>query len=524
MCLAILVWASSAYGWSFQREQVACFEAQTTAIVNATPATMLMLDRSGSMRELSQYCCVSEARCGYLCGPSLWTLATVAIEAVVRALTQDNGPDEVLFALGFFPYVSIDIEADAERADTYARVVARLDASSPGGHTPTGAAIDAMRESATMNMVERPVAGVLITDGVPTGGIDPLGDALLAACALRAQAKSIYVIGLSGMTDEAFNNKIAAASGTGCCGPTATPGCPDGVGLDPCSTPQVDKTTCHGSFQAYSSDGFKDAMLHITQEIVCSVALETSPDDPSALRVTADGAIVGESVPYRSSDNAQGWYYPNAMRDRIALSPFYCQRLQSGEITAITTQLACQCAQTSGEACEVVHAARDVCPQGQWSCAEGLDRCLPEPLDRCPFPCVGYQLGARCHVDNGAPGFDGDDDWLEETNRCKIGAITCTEAGPVCQQLFQAIPELCNGLDDDCDGRVDNIVESWAKPQFQSINLDPAITATCHERNACLCPDGSAEHLGIGNSASAEFHAHLRDWTPVCQCAAALND
>jgi hypothetical protein len=38
---------------------------------------------------------------------------------------------------------------------------------------------------------------------------------------------------------------------------------------------------------------------------------------------------------------------------------------------------------------------------------------------------------------------------------CAPGTIQCTNGTLVCQQNQQASSEICNGLDDDCDGTVD---------------------------------------------------------------------
>ena len=532
--LSLVFVTSVAYGWTFQRDGVACFEPTVTSVEEKAPVMMIMLDRSGSMRERSERCCVMGGLCGYYCGPSLWTLAVKAVSEVVRALTLDGGSDEVLFGLGFFPPVEIDVEADLARTNTYSVIAAALNRGYPNGFTPTGPAVDAMRESQTLQMLERPVAGVLITDGEPTGGITPREDAIKAACKMRADGKPLYVIGFSAMTDEQFNNKMAAAGGTGCCGPDASKGCPLGVGVDPCETRYVNASTCFGSLQANSGDEFKNALLGISQEVACTFALDSAgypgiwlAEQAGAIRVIADGAVPGESIPYRSNEREEGWYFPNQQRDRVALSDEYCSRVQSGQITSVTTQFACMCEQVVGETCGSAGVEAD-CGQGAWACEEGNDRCEILSDEQCEDHCAGVMVGARCHVDNHPVNPNGDTDWLGEANRCKIGVIVCTENGPICSQLFQPMPELCNGLDDDCDGVKDNIVMSWNKSAFSGIRLMSGDVSACFVRDICVCPNGSGKHAGVGDASGQvtweqELGAHLAGWQPVCNCAAALS-
>lgn len=535
----VFFWASPAWGWTFQRNGQACFEPDRTEIEHETPAMMMMLDRSGSMGERSEYCCRGQSHnCGYFCGPSLWQLAVQAVKEVVRGLTRDGGGDEVLFGLGFFPPVRIEVEADPARVDSYDVIGGFLDQSYPNGFTPTAEAIAAVRQSSTLQMQGRPVAGVLITDGEPSGGIAPREEAIEEACKLRSEGKILYVVGFSTMTDEAFNNMMAAAGGTGCCGPDASLGCPLGVGLDPCDrSRRVDARTCVGSVQADSGDAFKNALLQISQEVACTFPLDLAafpgqqaPEDVRAIRVWADGAQIGEAIPYREGDQEEGWYFPNVERDRIALSSAYCERIQAKQITTVTTQLACVCEQATGDVCGPDHGAGD-CMQGVWECEEGVDRCALAMSAQCEDVCVGWIPGSRCHVDTFPVQPAGDQDWVGEKNRCKIGEVVCTAQGPVCRQVFEPMPELCNGLDDDCDGKIDNIVESWKKAEFLEVDSSSGHAgATCLMRDACVCPAGSGQHVGSSGAGeepavtwAEEVSAYLAGWEPVCHCAAALN-
>src|SRR5690606_19905370 len=81
---------ASAQTWNF------CSPPKTTTIENSTPATLLMLDRSGSMDTNKS------------AGVSLWNVARSSLIAVVEELTGGE-PDQVRFGLGFFGATYIDM-------------------------------------------------------------------------------------------------------------------------------------------------------------------------------------------------------------------------------------------------------------------------------------------------------------------------------------------------------------------------------------------------------------------------------
>ncbi|MFN3202556.1 MAG: MopE-related protein [Bradymonadia bacterium] len=62
-------------------------------------------------------------------------------------------------------------------------------------------------------------------------------------------------------------------------------------------------------------------------------------------------------------------------------------------------------------------------------------------------PC---EAGASCGVEGGA---------------CTQGTITCGPDGPVCQGATTPTAELCNNIDDDCDGSVDEAIEIPCGPE-----------------------------------------------------------
>jgi hypothetical protein len=151
---------------------------------------------------------------------------------------------------------------------------------------------------------------------------------------------------------------------------------------------------------------------------------------------------------------------------------------------------------------------------------DGDDNDCNGAVDDIPMDAQG-----RCHVD-----FGGDTAMIEaETNRCKIGMATCSEGSGGCIP-FEPMPEVCNGLDDDCDGVVDNLSTSW--DQITDSNGAPYTlpaeyeAAACYERNVCTCEDGDKDEIE-----GTDYTSFLEGWAnesdpadPTCVCGEGLSD
>lgn len=79
----------------------------------------------------------------------------------------------------------------------------------------------------------------------------------------------------------------------------------------------------------------------------------------------------------------------------------------------------------------------NVCP-GDTSCIDGTCACPPGTAI-CGTQCA--TLGQACNT--GLPGV------------CEAGTTQCVDGNVTCVPDTQPQPEICNGLDDDCDGQVD---------------------------------------------------------------------
>lgn len=559
VCMAVP--ATAFANWNFDPS---CSAVEVSEVEDPEPPNaFIMLDQSGSM--------------GFNYGSDGQSLWDVAVQAINQAT---NGlDDEIRFGLGLFPASSCTelclpgllggacfaffcssrsgasevVQSDFNNHDTIANT---LEETYPNGGTPTAAAVSTVRGSASMNEAGRAAGGIVITDGQP-------GDASAAideACQLREEGKLGYAVGLGGATNQNFNNKMAAALGTGCCGPAANPECTNGLGADPCSS-NPSGTSCHGSYQANNQTEFRNVLLEISGEIGCTFPIDTSlhsegeaPDDTGAVRVELLLAEGPTEIEHRDvSDDGEGWFFPSSdSRDQITLTDGYCSEVQAGHVDTVETQLACDCQEPEGTACDVNNPPPGTCPEGRWNCSTGYDYCEPLEAGECPYDCPGYEdtLGDNCYVGDTADDIleANPDNYRYPVSRCEVGEVVCPEEAlePVCEQRYQPMPEICDGMDNSCDGRVDNIEVSWAD-WYEAQDWDDWVQGrdsgsgsqswpvgmelpndlrggTCGLSDICACPNGSAAvHSGEGDSIEEEFEDYLESRDTSCSCVAPLQ-
>ena len=153
-----------------------------------------------------------------------------------------------------------------------------------------------------------------------------------------------------------------------------------------------------------------------------------------------------------------------------------------------------------GTACSQHQDCIGLCVDGL---CDGTDKC--EGGDTRVFECP-----TELDCDTGQPG------------RCAAGEVLCTDGDIFCVPKNGAFPEICNGLDDDCDGDVDNMKESWAKPQYQDPLYDPLPAdhegLHCNKLNLCTCPEGATDvHSGT------DWDTFLDGWNGICECGESLS-
>ncbi|MFU8806833.1 MAG: hypothetical protein ACNA8W_23705, partial [Bradymonadaceae bacterium] len=105
-----------------------------------------------------------------------------------------------------------------------------------------------------------------------------------------------------------------------------------------------------------------------------------------------------------------------------------------------------------------------------------------------------------------------------KVGRCAVGLWKCLETGvDHCEQQYWPMPETCNGLDDDCDGRIDNMSGTSAStPALPAAHRGKA----CFGLNSCVCPNGS-DPLGHQGSTLEEY---LASHSNHCECREALSE
>ena len=116
-----------------------------------------------------------------------------------------------------------------------------------------------------------------------------------------------------------------------------------------------------------------------------------------------------------------------------------------------------------------------VCAAGTTACTGGAVVCT-QNTQPSPEACNGLDDDCDGAVDNGNPG-GGVACSTGHPGVCAAGTTACTGGAVVCAQTTQPSTEACNGLDDDCDGAVDN--------------GDPGGGLTCNTGHPGICAAGT---------------------------------
>ncbi|MFZ5446106.1 MAG: MopE-related protein [Myxococcota bacterium] len=163
-----------------------------------------------------------------------------------------------------------------------------------------------------------------------------------------------------------------------------------------------------------------------------------------------------------------------------------CQR--TGSIACVSGQLICSvpAGMAVVEVCngvdddcdgQVDEAGADLCPATGQTCGAGACSC-PSGQSVCGTTCVS--LGSSCSAGVGACARSG-------SNLCSSGAVTCS-ATPGTPST-----EICNGFDDDCDGQTDEAGAGLCSVQG----------AVCTS-GMCQCPAGQSVCNGVCKVLTAE--------------------
>jgi MYXO-CTERM domain-containing protein len=525
-----------------------CAPQTTHSPTTGAPDVLMVVDRSLSMHNNTV-------------PPTSMTRWEVAVAAIDEATTDlevmgtcampgDPGCEPVRFGLGWFSsdersssYCStypgrcdpgdsdLVIEPDHDTASAINTWLADSD-NGPNGGTETELAIDVMLSSTSLAEPDRPAAGVLITDGTPNWE-ENAEAAAEKICDLRFRdpgPANTYVVGFGADSNQPVNSFLAAAGGTGtCCVGTSYP-CDEADQVDPCdlSSSELDDAIdddgskfsteidsdydCGGSIEATDGSAFKAALLDIAAEVACTFPLEIpmgypagdgADEDPDATAVEIDHALFGSDfpIPYceetdmdcglestltglgvdpmDAADYAdEGWYFADASRRFVRVSPKLCDDIQAEDVTEVRTQVACLCTKTGP--CDFTNVM------------------VPDGMG-------GMRPANATELDN---------------MRCSEGEWQCVGGIDTCVSTTSQMPEICNGIDDDCDGLVDNMSDSWEKPAFSGFSLPMDHQGIdCNRNDVCMCPDGMADPVG-----GTDEDSFYDSWTGNCQCVEGLDE
>lgn len=391
--------------------------------------------------------------------------------------------------------------------DTSGDINTNLNNADPSGLTGISKVAEKIATTPSLQDPKTDNVALIVTDA-RANRADEILTAVGHLCSARDRGVSpvtTYAVLSSGNGDENLAGLYAAAGGTGHCCAGSSTSCAPAAQIDPCTygalgsalsqtgtAPYTEATlknnlmSCAGARLPSDVTQLKLDLLAQADDAACILELDI-PDDPDmynepsypqlgALMTSGATKVIMDHANWRllelpycepghmdcgleatmrakgsisdstASDFAdEGWYFANPERSKVRLTDKLCEEVQERRTLNVTTQLACQCS-----------------------------------LD-----------GQACHT--GKPG------------RCAAGTYICDEVNQadVCTSDMEPMPETCNGLDDDCDGSVDNLDQAreyWEDLRSMDPNADAfyeeGTILACNFADSCSCDNIVREHLG----------------------------
>jgi hypothetical protein len=163
-----------------------------------------------------------------------------------------------------------------------------------------------------------------------------------------------------------------------------------------------------------------------------------------------------------------------------------------------------------------------VCAVGTTACTGGALAC-PENVQPSAEVCDGLDNNCNGQVDEGNPG-GGIACSTGLLGVCAAGTTACTAGAVACEENTPSSPEVCNGLDDNCDGTVDNIASAGSNYCAQGTPLRACSDAACggaagtQTCNACAWSAciANVDQCTAGSVSSCAAVGHTCNGTSTC--------
>ncbi|MBI5499113.1 MAG: VWA domain-containing protein [Deltaproteobacteria bacterium] len=393
------------------------------------PTLLLILDKSSSMITGDD-----------ASGISKWESASRAVTSITTRFE-----DAIDFGLLAFPnpdhceVSGVAVDVGPGTAGAIATVLATPPPTS-GNYTPMARALEVATAYPPMSDPARRRVAVLVTDGwqwcYPYDS-DTRFDPVARAAELRATGTTVYVVGFGDGVDALTLNRIAWESGT------YVPGCdPDGdtpTAANPCYQRADDTSSLEAALDAIARriseeacdgndndcDGLVDEELARSCSSVCGDGLETCDF----------GAWVGCDAPVPAASES-------------------CDGRLDDDCDGVVDE-GCECVDGETRACGVDAGA---CRPGSQSCIGGAWAACAGDVPPSPETCDGTDDDCDGTTDEDCECVDG------QTRPCGADVGVCTGGVQSCLAGswtgcvgdVEPREEVCDGLDDDCDGTTDD--------------------------------------------------------------------